>query len=241
MKLLIDVGNSRMKWASLQDGQLRPGAPVAHGRGFDLVALDDRWRELPEPAAIHVASVLSPSRTRELTDWLHKRWAAPLIEAASQARQVGVRNGYTQPERLGVDRWLAMIGAWAHIGDAVCVVDCGSAVTVDILDRQGQHLGGVIAPGLRLMAQALSDGTDLPLVGDTATIPLGRDTESAMTAGRLQAVVGLIERLHRQAPRGARLIVTGGDAGPIAALLGEPYELIPDLVLQGLAGTLDGA
>lgn len=241
MKLLIDLGNSRLKWAGYRAGQLIPGTPIAHGREIARADLTAVWQSVPKPTAVHIASVLSPARTAPLHEWVESHWGVPVVRATSHAEQAGVRNGYEQPGRLGVDRWLALIGAWTRFHRAVCVVDCGSAVTVDILNRQAQHLGGVIAPGLRLMAEALATGTDLPAADDSSPPPLGRDTHSALAAGRLQAVAGLIERVRGNAPVETRLVLTGGDAHQIAAQLAKSCDLIPDLVLEGLAVTLDGA
>ena len=120
------------------------------------------------------------------------------------------------------------------------MVDCGSAITVDILDTRGQHLGGMIAPGLLLMREALRQGTALPPVPGGVIDILGDDTQAAIQAGTTVALLGLIERACRQAPPNARLLLTGGDAEQLASLMAAPYELCPDLVLEGLAGTLNG-
>ena len=238
--LLIDLGNTRLKWAWWHDGQLQDGGAVLH-RGRDLGAeLAQAWRDLPAPRAIHVASVAQPDLRDQLAATLAARWSCPVRIAVSQAEQAGVHNGYHDPVQLGVDRWLAMIGAWRRVQGAVCVVDCGSALTLDILDHQGRHQGGVIAPGLRLMGDALSQGTALPILVDAIDTPLGRDTQTAMAAGTLQALQGLVDRCRRQAPVDAHLLLTGGDAAVIAAGIDGPHELIPDLVLEGLGRTLDG-
>jgi len=240
MMLLIDLGNTRLKWAWWRDRRLQDGAAVLH-RGRELgTELAQAWRDLPRPVAIHVASVARPELRDQLVAAIAARWSCPVHFAVSQAEQAGVHNGYHDPAQLGVDRWLAIIGAWRRVHGAVCVVDCGSALTLDILDHQGRHLGGVIAPGLRLMGDALTRGTSLPALGGAVTATLGRDTQAAMAAGTLQALQGLVDRCRRQAPADARLLLTGGDAGVIAAGIDGPHELIPDLVLEGLGGTLDG-
>jgi len=240
MMLLIDLGNTRLKWAWWRDGRLQDGGALLH-RGRDLGAeLAQAWHGLPQPRAVHVASVAQPALRDQLTSVVTARWSCPIHLAVSQVEQAGVHNGYHDPAQLGVDRWLAMIGAWRRVQGAVCVVDCGSALTLDILDHQGRHQGGVIAPGLRLMGDALTRGTALPALAGAVTATLGRDTQTAMAAGTLQALQGLVGRCRRQAPADARLLLTGGDAGVIAAGIDGPHELIPDLVLEGLGGTLDG-
>lgn len=241
MTLLVDLGNTRLKWATWRDGRLCDGGAVPH-RDLDLAeVLDQAWLGLARPGSCRIASVARPAMRDTLRDWIADRWQLDAVFVASQAEQAGVRNGYRDPTQLGVDRWLALIGAWRRVGGAVCVADCGSALTVDILDSRGQHLGGVIAPGLQLMSAALQQGTALPPLQAGPDSTLGRDTGTAMAAGTVEALRGLVDRCRAQAPPGARLLFTGGDAAVIARGIAAPHELIPDLVLEGLAGTLDGA
>ena len=202
--------------------------------------LDHAWGALDAPAAVHGASVVAVPIRAEIDAWIAHSWGCPVSWAASQPAALGVTNGYHEPARLGVDRWLALLGAWRRSPSAACVVDCGSAVTVDILDAQGRHLGGWIAPGLQMMRAALQRDTALPLAQGPAQAEPGHDTNAAIVGGTLLAAVGLVEQAMRYAPASARLLLTGGDAGEIAQHLGRPYELCPDLVLEGLAGTLEG-
>jgi type III pantothenate kinase len=239
--LLVDIGNSRLKWASLSGGIMTPPAAVVH-RDQDLVTLlDQAWGGLDAPSRVHGACVISEVRRQVVADWVRHHWACPLSWAVSQSEALGVRNGYDEPTQLGVDRWLALIGAWRRTQSAACVVDCGSAVTLDILDTSGQHLGGWIAPGMALMRAALQVGTELPLVRGSSSGEPGRNTHDAILAGSLKAVAGLIEQGMRHAPETARLLLTGGDAAQVASQLHYPYEICSDLVLEGLAGTLEGA
>lgn len=240
MILLIDLGNTRLKWAWWQAGRLRDGGAVQHREQDLAIELKKGWQDMPEPSAVHIASVAQPALRAALVAVLAERGSCPVHFAVSQPDQAGVRNSYPDPALLGVDRWLAMIAAWQRVKGAVCVVDCGSALTLDILDHHGRHLGGVIAPGLRLMSEALQHGTALPTLNAVSLMPLGHDTQTAMAAGTTQALLGLIDRCRQQAPVNARLLLTGGDADLIAAGITGPYELIPDLVLEGLGATLDG-
>jgi type III pantothenate kinase len=155
-----------------------------------------------------------------------------------------VRNGYSNPAQLGVDRWLAVIGAYHRHRDACCVVDAGTALTIDGVDATGQHLGGFIVPGPRLMVESLLTGTsDLAdrwawrSTPDPARFPA--NTRDAIEQGCLISLAGLVanaqRRLEARAGRAPRLILTGGGAQVLAPWLTQPPEFIPDLVLQGLA------
>jgi len=240
MILLIDLGNTRLKWAWLAHGRLHDGGALLH-RGRELgVDLDHAWARLTSPESVQVACVAPAVLRQALADWLAEHWDCPVHWAASQAAAAGVVNGYSEPEQLGVDRWLALLGAWQRVQGAVCVVDCGSAVTVDILDDQGRHLGGVIAPGLRMMRDALRRDTALPPVPDTVADTLGEDTLQAIQGGLTLALHGLVDQARRHAPPHARLLLTGGDASQLAQVIEQPCELAPDLVLEGLARSLDG-
>jgi type III pantothenate kinase len=157
----------------------------------------------------------------------------------------GIRNGYEDPERLGVDRWLAIIAGYTLSGGApCCIVDCGSAITIDYVSKGGSHEGGVIAPGLLLMKRALlQDTSEITIQGDAdqsaQLVPLGRNTETAVDSGLKFMEAGLIEiALQRYAVKfgeDAELILTGGDAETVNGLIGFESRIIPDLVLDGLA------
>jgi type III pantothenate kinase len=161
--------------------------------------------------------------------------------AVSSASAAGVINGYRDPARLGVDRWLALVGAFNRHGAPACVIDCGTAITIDAVARDGRHLGGVIAPGVQLMRHALVGATagisDEP--DETTTNVFAHDTRAAVAGGALNAAVGLIERVSEQmaAELGATVqrLITGGDAERLLSYLGQRYKLVPNLVLEGLA------
>jgi type III pantothenate kinase len=239
--LLVDIGNSRLKWAVLSAASMSPVTAIPHRERELAAVLDQAWGELETPSRVHIACVMPEASRQAVSDWVRDHWACPLSWAVSESEALGVRNGYAEPGRLGVDRWLALLGAWRRVRSAVCVVDCGSAVTLDIVDADGQHLGGWISPGLALMRTVLQAGTDLPLVRGGGSGEPGRSTDAAIRAGTLQAIVGLIAQGMQLAPDSARLLLTGGDAAQLASQLHYPYEICPDLVLEGLAGTLEGA
>ncbi len=158
MNLLIDVGNTRLKWATYQDGRIGEIQSAAHG-GIDLgQELQSAWLRMGMPTRVTMASVV-PGPIVMLRSWIRRHWGVPLDEVAVTAEAFGIRCGYSQPTQLGVDRWAAVIGARALSQGDLCVVDCGTAITVDGLNRDNQHRGGFIMPGLGLMRRTLALGT----------------------------------------------------------------------------------
>jgi type III pantothenate kinase len=190
MIFCLDSGNTRIKWG-LHDGRqwLAQGA-VCHAEVGELAALPLAW---PIPEKIMLANVAGNAAAEQIRQHL-AAWSARFMEVRSCAEQGGVRNLYQQPERLGVDRWCALIGARARTPCACLVVMAGTATTIDTLDADGQFLGGLILPGSDLMRRALSrDTAGLPLAeGHHAAYP--RCTDDAIVSGAIEAQVGAIER-----------------------------------------------
>lgn len=247
--LLMDVGNSRIKWGIETDGTLRKTGHISQARLRDegLVALTGR---LPHEAdTVLVSNVAGPAFATRLSGVVGLHCDTDVHFVRSERRRCGVVNGYRQPRRLGVDRWVAMIGAWAEFADALLVVDAGTAVTIDAVDSQGQHLGGQIMPGVHLMATSLAAETsDIPSVRRAVTRQPGDlgmfavSTSAAVASGALNAIVGAIERADRamrdngQSPA---VVLTGGDASRILKSLDCEAEHRPHLVLHGLARILE--
>jgi type III pantothenate kinase len=166
----------------------------------------------------------------------------------SEKQAYGIKSAYAQPRRLGVDRWVAMIAAFAEKKSAAVVVDAGTAVTIDVLDKKGQHLGGQIIPGIRLMTSSLYDETaDLPQAGKSRSIPAGigmfaGNTSGAIVNGAVNAICGAIDRavrILRSEGQRPRIVLTGGDASSILKQLDGNVLHRPNLVLQGLAHIID--
>ena len=243
--LAIDIGNTRLKWAQYAAPQ--PGAGlIAHGAVFletiDSLA-DSDWKDLAPPASMLGCVVAGDGvkhRVEEQLElWdLEPRWVVSAPQAA------GVTNGYDHPGRLGVDRWVAMIGAWHRVlaeGAArpVLVVMVGTAVTVDAVDQNGRFLGGLILPGFGLMLRALEMGTaglKAP-TGDAVDFPT--NTSDALMSGGTDAIAGAIERmfhkLHRHTGVAPHLIMSGGAAVKLAPTLnGLHVEMVDTLIFEGL-------
>lgn len=250
MTLLIDVGNSAVKWARLAaDGSMSVGGRALHRGGLDVVAvLSEAWSGAPAPRRAVGCSVADAAVVAAVE---HAARAAGLAEVEWVRSQDAFRgeitlvNGYLDPRQLGADRWHALLGACARLpGTSLVVVNAGTATTVDCV-RAGEgsprFVGGCIAPGVRLMLESLARGTaGLPLAtGASADFP--DTTDKAIVTGVLDAQAGLVERVRSrfsasvgQAPR---LLIAGGHAELLAARL--PEELAPliehNLVLRGLA------
>ena len=245
MNLLVDIGNSRIKWCAATGRRLGEVSGLAHERGAMPVALELAWRDLPPPTRILVCSVADPQLQSRIGDLTEQLWGQRPEYLAVTRECLGLHNAYPVPENLGPDRWAALLAAHAE-GIAPCIiVDAGTAVTVDVLAEGGDHRGGVIFAGLELSRHALTARAHrLPPVADGELPVLAVDTPEAIRLGTREALVGALERLlrriHERHGR-MRLLVTGGDAPLLLeALGGEAPEYRPELGLAGLAAVLEG-
>lgn len=244
MQAVIDIGNTRVKWALLRSGGLSAQDGAVH-RGELEAALATLDAALPgNVTRAVVANVAGNTVAARLRERLERRGIAVEF-VTTTARRCGVRCAYADPSRLGVDRWLAAIAAYDFARGAACMVSAGTAVTFDAVDTGGQHLGGLIVPGARLMATALDRetsniGSTPPAQGSPRGIEvLGRDTAAAVGNGTLLALSAAVDRAVAlvAAALGTQptLYLTGGDAAALQPWLETPAELRADLVLEGLA------
>ena len=233
-RLLIDVGNTRLKWTvASDDGALAPVQAMAHGG--DPGALIE-W--LPVPDGLHaawIANVTGEAAGERLAAALNVRHRLATQFARPRDGLAGVQLAYEDVSRLGVDRWLALLAIWGREHAASCVASAGTALTFDAVDDHGRHLGGVIAPGLTTAQTAVLGATRFAASGPSQqfTRGLGSDTDACVRQGALHACAGLIDRLAARHP-GPRYLI-GGDAETIAPHLDGDWRLRPDLVLEGLA------
>jgi type III pantothenate kinase len=236
MKLLIDAGNSRLKWA-WWDGAALGEASAAPNAEMDLSAL---WKNGQNADAVWIASVASAAANTALASAVRERFDAEPVFAATRAQVCGVRVAYAKPENLGVDRFLGLIAAHAQAPMAMVIAGCGTALTLDALAADGAHLGGLIAASPQLAQDALRGGT-----ARLAAVPAGRIVEiadnsaDAIESGTWLAAAALVERFRAQAARrfggAVGLILTGGGAAKLSALLDAPHRVDAELVLRGLA------
>ncbi len=234
MNLLFDLGNSRLKWAIFEHNQFQIGKSLSHVEITDSI-LVELLHEL-KPKKIGISNVGKNTFLNVITTVLCELWRdIPIYFATSQFEAFGVKNAYFQPEKLGVDRFLALIAARQKTDLSLCVVDCGTAITVDILNENGEHQGGLICAGLTLMKNALASNTaDLPFVNSTQQIGLATETESAIYNGALFSACGLIEKVMQKQPQNTKLFLTGGDAKIISTQLNCTFTFEKNLVLEGL-------
>lgn len=244
MILLIDVGNTRLKWAWLTSAGLSDQQAIVH-RGAKPKFWTAALFETPQkPERVLLANVAGDAMGKKLTRLTKKHFGvkAQFIGAGPNFHELS--NGYLDPTLLGPDRWLAMIGAWTIARSALCVVDAGTAVKVDAVDAGGRHLGGLIAPGIHMMRETLlSKTSDIARAVEQSTPSmagvLANNTIGAVSRGAVFALAGMADRaaeaIEQSSGTKPRLFVTGGDAGMITAAMRTRGEIVPDLVLQGLA------
>jgi type III pantothenate kinase len=240
--LLLDIGNTNLKWAWLNDGELSPLSSAAH-RGVDTDQLAHAAWEHEKPSAVYVSNVAGERLRGELESWMTACWGIVPKFLSSPARGLDVVNAYEEPDQLGIDRWMTLIAARRQFSGPVCIVDCGTAITVDVLDGQGRHLGGVILPGFELMRESLLERTRIPRVSQfvEADHLLGRSTAEGVTAASFHSAAALVERIFRRV--GQKLgdepsvVLTGSDAVALSRYLDIETCFEPDLVMKGLCLT----
>jgi len=236
--LLVDVGNSRIKWVVWEnDCFTRRGALFY--RELAQETLGERlWGGLQRPSRVLVANVAGVQMANALREWIESTWAVPVQFVATEAANFGIRNAYPNPAQMGVDRWVAMVGAKASINQACCVVDCGTAITIDALAADGCHLGGVIFPGVQLMREALYRDTRQIPAATGEVVLFGNTTQNCVWGGVVHAVAAAIDGITAQmeATQGQAVcrLLTGGGAETVLPYLKNNYQQEPDLLFHGL-------
>ncbi|MCU7870295.1 MAG: type III pantothenate kinase [Candidatus Thiodiazotropha sp. (ex Lucinoma borealis)] len=238
MRLYVDIGNTAIKWAN--EVELQTGVLHQVSSGGLPAAIEGAWLKIQKPDEVHIASVLQHQVLLNLVDWIQRHWQIAPMFAQTKQDELGVINGYRQPSQLGVDRWLVLLAARMHSLDPLIIVDCGSATTVDAMDADGRHLGGIILPGLKLFASCLRQNTDIPPYGAGEIMNcFATDTAAGVNTGAMLAHTATIEKLYQnlQLRCGGEIgcLVTGGGAELLSRHLELAHDLVPDLVLQGLA------
>jgi type III pantothenate kinase len=242
--LAIDIGNTRLKWA--QFAAPLPGARLlGHGAVFletiDQLA-EDEWHSLPAPGSVLGCVVAGEGVKRRVEEQL-ELWDIEPRWVVSSRQACGVTSGYDHPNRLGVDRWVALIAARHRVLAAgrprpALVVMVGTAVTVDALDGEGHFLGGLILPGFGLMLRALEMGTAGLKAPTGEAVEFPTNTSDALMSGGSDAIAGAVERMHRKLVEHCReapaLIMTGGAAVKLAPATDLVFETVDGLIFEGL-------
>lgn len=263
MKLLIDIGNQRVKWATSEQLNVSVRRSVASQRDVDKIMRDQivnthstelvdqlgmQLRKLPAPESVWVSCVSAEFIRTEVVKMCQLIWKLSPICIRAEAEAAGVENGYEDPVTLGVDRWAANVGARHTAGGAsLVVIDAGTAVTIDYINREGRFLGGIIFPGVVTMIESLYSATgqiqaatrsDTMRKDVTHVQIINTNTQSAVENGVVLTVVAGIDKAidqYRLAEDGElKIIITGGDAEYIASLSMHNMKYEPNLVLIGL-------
>jgi len=237
MNLLIDIGNSRIKWGIDKNGVIKTGQPIDYKQADFRNEVHRHCLKLEAPQLLAISTVSAKEIAIQIIEIAKSLWPdINVLMAKSLATSCFVKNAYHQADKLGVDRWLGLIALQHYYPGNSCMVDCGTAITIDCLDASGQHLGGLISPGLQLMKHSLYQGTEsLSFVHQNYSVGLSSCTESAIYSGILYAAVGLIEKAINDLCNCQTLVLTGGNAELLAQYLAIDSIIDPDLVLKGLS------
>jgi type III pantothenate kinase len=242
--LALDIGNTRLKWAQYASPQ--PGATLlSHGAVF-LEAIDDLaendWKALPAPTSMLGCIVAGDAMKRRAEEQL-ELWDVSPSWVVSSPHACGVTNGYEHPGRLGVDRWVALIGAWHRVlargaPRPALVIMVGTAVTVDALDHTGRFLGGLILPGFGLMLRALEMGTAGLKAPTGEIVDFPKNTSDALMSGGADAIAGAIDRMYRKLKvrtgHDPVIVMSGGASVKLAPITDLPFEAVETLIFEGL-------
>ncbi len=244
--LVLDFGNTSVKWGAaphLTEEGFAGEVAYAHASGAEALAqaLRHAWPLTRAPGAIGYVGVRCSSLESQVTARLGGYWDVPVSRLESRAAEAGVVNGYDRPEELGSDRWAALIAARRQAPGGACVVDVGTAITVDGLDDEGLHVGGAIFPGPGLLRRILAEGASgLPHVSDEAGghLPARATSEaiqSGVAVGELAALEALVDKVGKACPPAVPRLITGGGALGVIAGSDRDWLFCPRLVLQGVA------
>lgn len=240
MKLLFDIGNTRLKWAYFCDGEVHSSAS-ADASSLDRDTLHQLFGKSPKPDSIWISNVGSKKVLSELLSWFGDEFGlSPNVIRVTESC-CGIRNRYRTQAALGVDRWLAAIGARRVMAEGhLIIIDAGTAVTIDWLSERNNFEGGVILPGFNLMHKALIDNTaGIKADYSESHQIIGRTTEECVNSGVVYGLIGAIEHIVMQMQQEigmpTKVILTGGSAATIEATSDLDLTVQPELVLLGVA------
>jgi len=248
--LLIDAGNSRVKWATVEsDAAVKLGAWVQYGALDNAHITPQMFAEIAAPNRVLLSNVAGEKVAQGLLAACAK-WPCKVELIAAQRQQCGVHNVYQEPAQLGSDRWVALIAAWQQEGRACLVVNCGTATTVDALSMEGNFMGGLILPGIEIMQRSLAHSTAQLMESAGSLHAFPRNTADAIYSGAMRATLGAIQQqfavlvqhvaLKKQVNDEAKksdsptCLLSGGAAHHLQPHLTLPTVFVADLVLRGL-------
>lgn len=231
MRLEFDIGNTNHKWRLLDGGQVVRRGSFANN--------SDGLKDVPQQGVseIWAACVANARYVEALAQWA-STFGVEVQQAVVTKQASGVVCAYPEPHRLGVDRWLAVLAAYYRYGPT-CVIDIGSAMTVDAVDENGIHLGGYIVPGYQLLLNSLFKDTDKVRWAESeisGDLSLAKDTGNAVVAGVKLMLVGFVEQAIARLPfANAQVVFTGGGGRILREACDDRGVWLEDLVFEGLA------
>ncbi len=261
MNLLLDIGNSRIKWLfhDHTENVFYSSGAMHHDKSDMQALFYEYWSNLDCPDKVLVSNVSGQHIADNLDVWIKKEWKIEAEYVKTEAFSHGVHNAYSDYSKLGVDRWMVIIAAWLRYRrheEAICVVDCGTATTIDGISESGQHLGGFIIPGHTVMQEILINNTsDIKMAKNILTrkilrketspgktlspVNFSSSTEEGVNSGCYLATISLIDSvvtsMQDDSGKQVNCIITGGDAEFVVEQLAGKFEYQPKLVLHGLA------
>jgi type III pantothenate kinase len=244
MTVLIDAGNTWLKWARLEGEAVGVAHSVVH-HGVDPAEWQGALAAItPRPRRVVVANVAGTTFAARLREWIRATWLLEPQFLVATRTAVGVTNAYATPSALAIDRWLGMVAAWHEARAPLLCASAGTAFTLDLIDASGSHRGGCVVPGVRLMRESLhaqTSGIAAAALLDPPAIDgvFGVNTAGAVQQGARLALAALADRtalaLETAAGTAPRVFLTGGAAPQVGVLMTRRVEQVPDLVLRGLA------
>lgn len=246
--LLVDAGNSSVKWSfadSPDTNDLSKMQQQFYPENISTSFFTKCWDSFEKPERVLVSCVADKNVLHALNKACDQLWNININEINSLKESTGLVNAYIEPSDLGSDRWCAMIGANEIISSDFIVVDCGSAITIDLVSNHeknaSRHIGGYILPGLEMMKRSLGAQTadvKVDLKHTKTTLGPSNTTVGCVNSAVYLSAVKLIEAVYEQQVKqseGVQCLLTGGDAPLLAEFLSVDYIMMPDLVLRGLA------
>ncbi len=241
MRLLLDIGNSSIKWALQENVEFVSNGAFSYKNNNFKHCLYEIFSSFEKPSEVLVSNVVGENVFNLLDCWVRRQWQLECWQPAVSSNFNQLKNSYSDTQQMGVDRWLAMIACWEKYQSALCLVSCGTALTIDLINVEGQHLGGYIVPGIELMQKALVNNTEQINVDvkHHASLEYGKDTQSAVNNGAFLTTVSTIdhvlEKFSNEVHSQVTCVISGGMAKIVQPLLARSFQHEANLVLEGLS------
>ena len=241
MQLLLDIGNSSVNWAIEKKDDFSSSGAFAYSNETFQQDVAENFSNIKTPSSVIVSNVAGNEIFHSLNNWTNTQWQLECWQPEVLTEYKHLKNSYQDTTQMGLDRWLSMVASWEMNQSALCLVSCGTALTIDLIDNNGSHLGGYIIPGIELMQKALVDNT-VQINSDIKkepSISYANDTQTAINNGAFIATVSMIDnvidRFLTELNTEAKCIISGGMANLMQPLLRHSFSYEPNLVLKGLS------